>query len=167
MATEPNTSKPFYKVNKMEPATAYPRLNATSYFYSSNVSSFCLSGPVSLLPFPLQWSTLLQTVHRCHYHLFLPSHPPHRVVLPGSCSTKLRTDKRNAISRAKESCIRTYSSVVDRMYVIVRGGLFNRNSLKCHDIYLLLKLWRMYTSSIGGCKSRHAFIWILKFFLSY
>lgn len=57
--------------------------------------------------------------------------PPHRVVPPGSCSTKLRTDKRNAISRAKESRIRTYSSVVDRMYVIARGGLFNWNSLKC------------------------------------
>jgi len=40
VTTKPNTSEPFYKVNTMEPAKVYPRLNATSYFYSSNPSPF-------------------------------------------------------------------------------------------------------------------------------
>lgn len=40
IATKPNTSEPFYKVNTMEPAKVYPRLNATSYFHSSNPSRF-------------------------------------------------------------------------------------------------------------------------------
>lgn len=40
IATKPNTSEPFYKVNTMEPTKVYPRLNATSYFHSSNPSRF-------------------------------------------------------------------------------------------------------------------------------
>lgn len=46
----PNTSEPFYKVNKMEAATAYPRLNATSYFESSSNASLLVSPLAVSLP---------------------------------------------------------------------------------------------------------------------
>lgn len=57
----PNTSEPFYKVNKMEAATAYPRLNATSYFESSSNPGVT----------PRSFSSKLQRaapdrMHRCH-----------------------------------------------------------------------------------------------------
>ena len=95
MATGPNTSEPFYKVNKMEPATAYPRLNATSYFQSSDASPFCPPGPVSPLPFPLHRSTLLQTVHRCALLPPLPTLSPSLALLPAAArSTELPTDRR-------------------------------------------------------------------------
>lgn len=48
VARKPNTSEPFYKVNTMEPAKVYSRLNATSYFHLSNPSSF---DPSFELPF--------------------------------------------------------------------------------------------------------------------
>lgn len=54
----PNTSEPFYKVNKMEAATAYPRLNATSYFESSSNASLLVSPLAVSLP---SSSALLQT----------------------------------------------------------------------------------------------------------
>lgn len=96
----PNTSEPFYKVNKMETATAYPRLNATSYFQSSNVSPFCRPGPVSPLAFPFHQATLLQTLHRCRYHSLPPSY---QAVLPGSSSFRPWTDRREAIPPVKDT----------------------------------------------------------------
>mgnify|MGYP004580512335 CR=1 FL=1 len=113
MATGPNTSEPFYKVNKMEPATAYPRLNATSYFQSSDASPFCPPGPVSPLPFPLHRSTLLQTVHRCALLPPFPLSPrlslSSRLLLaPPSC--QLTEEKCNSASEA-DACSRVSSSL--------------------------------------------------------
>lgn len=109
----PNTSEPFYKVNKMEAATAYPRLNATSYFESSSNASLS-----PLLSLPSWCHPLAQFLFqaRCSRQdapmSSLPPSSPSLAVPPCFFSS---TDKRKAIPPGKGGNGRPFATILPRI----------------------------------------------------